>query len=177
MKIIKTLLFLTFIITISSCSKDSLSDAIFNPEDEQGNGNDRVAMQALVEGVAFKAFYSKTRAGINENSFFVEGFTPSDTKVIRLITDNFDGPGTYALFAEGYNPSTIAEYVEIDQPSQDNNQNFSSPFELDTLEGEFTITHLSENNVKGTFYFKATNYDNNEVKNIIEGTFDSILFR
>ncbi|HLV40468.1 DUF6252 family protein [Xanthomarina sp.] len=177
MKTFKTLLFFTFITIVSSCSKDSITDSLINIEDDQNNGNDRVAMRAMVEGVEFKAYYSGTRAGINENSFFVEGFTPSDTKLIRLVTDNFDGLGTYALFAEGYNPTTIAEYVEIDQPSQDNNQNYAAPHEQDTLEGEFTITHLSANNVKGTFYFKATNSDNDDVKNITEGTFDSVLYR
>ena len=156
MKTLKTLLFFTFIMIASSCSKDSLTDSLINMEDEQNNGSDRVAMQALIEGVEFKAYYSGTRAGINESSFFVEGFTPSDTKVIRLVTDDFEGLGTYRFYAENYNPTTIAEYIEIDQPDQENNQNYASPHEQDTLEGEFTITHLSTNNVKGTFYFKAT---------------------
>lgn len=177
MKILKKLVFLTFIITASSCSKDNLSDAISNPEDEQSNGNNRVAVQAMVDGVEFKAFYSKSRAGINQGSFFVESFTPSEDKLIRLVTDDFQGVGTYSFFKEEIDFNTFAQYVEIDQPSQLNNQEYLSPFEVGVIEGEFTITHLSENNAKGTFNFKATNVITNEVKNITGGAFDTVLYQ
>lgn len=179
MKFIKNLFFFSLIILVYACSKDSIADVATLPGDgENNNGNDRVAVQAKVDGVEFKAFYSKTRAGISDDSFFVEAFTHSEEQMITLLTDDFQGVGTYPIIqTRGNSLVTLAEYAELDQPTQNNNQIWLSPWEEDVVEGEFTITHLTENNVKGTFYFSPTNDMTEEVIHITEGTFDSVLYR
>ena len=167
MKLIKILLFFSFIIVASACSKDSISDAVEEDNDEVPT----VAIRIKVNGTPMKFFgqYSSARFD-GENSFSIRGSGFYGIGTITMTINEFNGEGTYQLIHDGSSePKVYGTYT-------DDTYTYISPFEPNVIEGEITISHLSEYRVKGNFYFKGTESSKEKVKDITEGTFDMRVF-
>ena len=139
----------------SSCSSDDNGDANIN------NG----VLKAKIDGVLFESIPALSFFQKNGPLLVAGGGTASgDTFQVNIY--GFTGEGTYVLDSDSDN------YAVIVYSSQSQGESWNSAFVEQGQVGELVITHSSEDNLRGTFYGKITNFDGDETKTVTEGEFN-----
>lgn len=175
---ITKLLFLSIIVSLFACSCSS----------DEGGGNGGV-IEAKVSGVEFKSDLRENttaiKASLNNNSYLIqisgiEIFPNNDiTKNITLVLSDVGlVPKSYDIGGDN-GIKIVGRYIEKDKSFPDSLATvWHAPYgEFSTNDkfGNITITHISDINIKGTFFFKAQNKEEGaeaDIKQVTEGSFD-----
>lgn len=160
------LIVFSLIFSLSSCS---------NEDDGGSPGNaSNGTITASIDGNSFQsnAMFSVSnlidQGGIT--TLTLQG-TNNDGNGFTFVINGFDGVGTYDI--GGSNTIFVnASYIEADATNPTNSQTWQSPYDDDSVRGEFQVNEDTGSNVKGTFEFTAKNSNDGSVKNITDGSFN-----
>lgn len=169
-KKISLVLFATLALTLSSCSSDS-----------DGGSGDAAAgtMKAKVAGTAVTTLDITTYATISSNVLVLQGNTGgTSSKAFNINVLTYNGVGTYDIGGGTTglgqaNASYIETLVDISNPTAFQSTTWQAPYTGGAKVGEVTVSEVTSDNIKGTFYFSAEkNSGDNSIIQITEGSFN-----
>ncbi|MCL6217862.1 DUF6252 family protein [Zunongwangia pacifica] len=167
-KLIKSakLFFLLMTVFLVACAKD----------DDGGQGGTAAegTVVAKVDGEDFKSFKEGTTAakatGNAGTTLTVLG-TDASGFAINLIINGYEGVGTYDIGGDNLVYVT-ASYVEVDINNPQNSKTFGAPYGEGGLAGEISVSEDENGQLKGTFFFEASNDQKSDFRNVTDGSFN-----
>ena len=164
-----TIAFFALALTFGSCSSD---------DDGGSTGGDSVAngtINATVDGNNITTLVQTTGGLVSGTDFSMIGSTISG-ETLQVSVKGFTGVGTYNLLATSTNIGAELFYSKIDMNDPESTHNlWTAPFGSNTgVSGIFTVTEITDTNIKGTFSFKGAN-DLGNIKEVKNGKFNVIL--
>lgn len=147
---------LSFLIFAVSCSKDD------SAEDEQ----EGEYLTATIDGENFTSNLSITMTEMIDITSI--GGVSSNNQSIMLQLSKTD-PGTYSIGGPNSTSFTIAGYTAS---TSSGIKTWQAPLDQSVSDGQIVVTSSSEDNIKGTFSFTATNTGDNTTVEVTNGKFN-----
>ena len=148
------LLFFSFLSI--SCSSDDTS------EDEQ----DGEYLSATIDGENYSSSLSINMTEMIGITTII-GVSDSSKGIMLQLAET--STGTYQIGGANSSDLTLASYSEY---SGNAVAAWEAPIDHSVLDGEIVVTNSTENNLKGTFNFTATNSEDNSTVEVSNGKFN-----